>query len=68
MQIKEALVLNKPLLGASSFDIKSPDKDRGVKKKSYFLTCNKTYSIVTGVNLKICISINALVTHAGAVG
>jgi len=60
----EALVLNKSLLRASSFDIKSPDKDRGLKQKYYFIP----HSSVTGINLKICISINVLVTRGGALG
>ena len=64
----KALVLNKSLLRASSFDTKSPDKDRGLKKKHCFIQFNKAYSSVTGINLKICVSINVLVTRGGAVG
>jgi len=49
----EALVLNKFLLRVSSFDIKSPDKDRGLKNIHYFIQFNKAYSSVTGIKLKI---------------
>jgi hypothetical protein len=63
----EALVLNKSLLRVSSFYIKSPDKDGALKKKGCFIQFNKAYYSVTG-NLKICVSINVLVTRCGAVG
>jgi hypothetical protein len=51
LQILEALVLSKSLR-ASSFDIKSPDKDKGLKNKFYFIIYNKAYSSVTRINTK----------------
>ena len=64
----EALVLNKSLLGPSTLDIKSPDKEKGFKKKHRFVIFNKAYFSATRINLKICMSINVLVTRGGAFG